>query len=847
MLIRVLTAPVPGHRRNSARMAEPVTFGVPLPEGLIKNPENWTLGGRMAQARVLDRWSDGSARWVLVDGQIDLPSDGLGAVELETDGAVTTGAVALTVTAGNNSVVVETGVARFELRTGSEFPFSSVTRGQFNLIDPARIRLVATDRDGTQHEALVSAVSVESQGPVRAVVRLDGTLALDGARKLLLTVRASFFSGLSTVRLRVTLTNPDPAVHEGGFWDLGDPGSVLFKDVSVHLPFAPVSGAAEVRCSPELAAPLESMVAPLELYQDSSGGERWQSSNHKNRERRVPVTFRGYRVRSGGPERMSLRASPIVTIRRGTAELGASIPHFWQNFPKAIEADDTGITLRLFPQQFADLHELQGGEQKTHDCWLTFGGDAVSDIPLDWCRSPTRVCVDPAWAMSTGAVPFLAPLSVDHAALVNAAIEGPDRFEQKREVIDEYGWRHFGEIYGDHESVRQKDPPIVSHYNNQYDPVAGFILQYLRTADPRWWTMADELATHVADIDIYHTDGDKSAYNRGLFWHTYHYGDADIATHRTYPVAGKGHIHGGGPSSDQNYTSGLMLHYFLTGDEMSRQTVIDLGRFVLGMDDGTRTVFRWLDRGDTGRAIQSAIGYFGPGRGPANSLNALIDAHRLSGDAAFLRKAEQLVRRVVHPSQDIAALRLDVPEQRWFYTMFLQSLGKYLHYRVERHLVDDEYAYAQGSLLHFADWMAANEHPYFDKPERLEFKTETWPAQDIRKSDVFAYAALHSTGERRSRFVERARFFSNYSLQTLLQAPTRALARPVVVLLGSGFLNTWVEVYSAAQEPVRSHAEPIPPFRPFVPQRARAEKKLKLLGMASAGLVALIALLAVIL
>jgi hypothetical protein len=179
--------------------------------------------------------------------------------------------------------------------------------------------------------------------------------------------------------------------------------------------------------------------------------------------------------------------------------------------------------------------------------------------------------------------------------------------------------------------------------------------------------------------------------------------------------------------------------------------------------------------------------------------------------------------------------------------MFLQSLGKYLHYRVERHLVDDEYAYAQGSLLHFAEWMSVNEHPYFDKPERLEFKTETWPAQDIRKSDVFAYAALHSTGERRARFVERARFFSNYSLQTLLQAPTRALARPVVVLLGSGFLNTWVEAHSEAQEPVRSHVAPIPPYRAFVPQRARAEKKLKLLVMASAGVAALIALLAVIL
>ena len=221
---------------------------------------------------------------------------------------------------------------------------------------------------------------------------------------------------------------------------------------------------------------------------------------------------------------------------------------------------------------------------------------------------------------------------------MQSAIEGPDRFEQKREVIDEYGWRHFGDIYGDHEAVRQLEPPLVSHYNNQYDPVAGFVLQFLRTADPRWWTMADELGQHVVDIDIYHTDQDKSAYNGGLFWHTYHYGDADTATHRTYPVSAKGLTHGGGPSSDHNYTTGLMLHYFLTGDAASRETVIGLGQYVLDMDDGRQTIFRWLDGGDTGRAIQSAVGYFGPGRGPANSLNALVDAHRLSGDAASWRR-----------------------------------------------------------------------------------------------------------------------------------------------------------------------------------------------------------------
>ena len=94
-------------------------------------------------------------------------------------------------------------------------------------------------------------------------------------------------------------------------------------------------------------------------------------------------------------------------------------------------------------------------------------------------------------------------------------------------------------------------------------------------------------------------------------------------------------IGGGGPSPDQNYTTGLMLHYFLTGDAASRETVIDSAQWVIDMDDGTKTIFRWLDRGDTGLASASGrTGYHGPGRGPANSLNALLDGHRLTGDAA---------------------------------------------------------------------------------------------------------------------------------------------------------------------------------------------------------------------
>ena len=104
-----------------------------------------------------------------------------------------------------------------------------------------------------------------------------------------------------------------------------------------------------------------------------------------------------------------------------------------------------------------------------------------------------------------------------------------------------------------------------------------------------------ELSNHVVDIDVYHTGEDKSAYNRGLFWHTIHYIDAGKATHRSYP---SGTI-GGGPSAEQNYTTGLMLFYFFTGDIPARDAAIGLSQFVINMDDGSKRS-SGSARGDTG-------------------------------------------------------------------------------------------------------------------------------------------------------------------------------------------------------------------------------------------------------
>jgi hypothetical protein len=824
--------------RAYCRVGEPVTWGLPFPRGVLDSAHDLILAdadgrSRPVQTRVLDRWSDGSVRWVLLDAQLDwsgLPTHYWLAAPLAPRRDPGPPARRLSVVEQAGAVAIDTGVARFTCRAAGTFPFERVTDANgADLIDVSLSGLRVRNADGDSYALALDGIDIEENGPVRVSLRWRGRLTRGSARgRLVLDARADFSAGSPVVRMRLTIRNPQPARHPGNFWELGDSGSVLLRETALDLSLAG-SGPVSVECSAELESPLTCWTGPFELYQESSGGDHWDSPTHVNRDGRVPMEMRGYRLHAGEARETGLRATPVVNMARGQSVLTVAAPHFWQNFPGSIEVREATLALGLWPRQFPDVHELQGGEQKTHELALAFGRDPVSAVPLDWCRAPALVHAEPSWYCDSGVVPHLVPEEADHStgyrSLVRAAVDGVDTFAAKRERIDEFGWRHFGDIYADHEAVlRPGDPPLVSHYNNQYDSIAGCAVQFFRSGDVRWWTLMVESAAHVVDIDLYHTTDDKAAYSGGAFWHTSHYVDAGRSTHRSYPRAPG--VSGGGPSCEHLYTAGLLLHHFLTGSRQSRAAVIQLADWVLQVDDGNRTRFRWLDRGDTGLASATRdLAYHGPGRGAAYSIAALLDGYRLTGLEAYRDKADQLVRRCIHPRDDVAGRRLLDAEERWSYTVFLQVLARYLDESAERGARGVMYAWARESLLLYARWMAAAERPYLDAPERLEYPTETWAATDMRKCEVLLLASLHAgDAAERQRLRDRAAFFFTSSTETLQGMPTRTLARPVVILLTNGFRMGWFTAHADATLPdpeAGTSPDPGTP-RAFRPQRLRA-------------------------
>jgi hypothetical protein len=802
----------PGIRRG-----EPVTFGLPWPRGTADGFTLLDTGGAVQPlgVKVLDRWSDGSVRWALFTANLSTTANG------------PTG----------YTIQAKPGSPKLADPTDPAQGFTVEILGG------------AYDDDARPVPGDTYTLMRETIGP--AIRHYQHTIGIGFA----IDIRVEPLPGTAVRKVMLTLTNTLPAEHPGGNWDLGAGGSEEIAALNMILETGDTQ---RVTWNPERNATSQTG-SQVTIWQASSGGENWNSTNHINAARKVPLPFRGYETKSDGDAQTALRATPIVTA----GDFGITMPEFWENFPKAISAREGKLILSLFPLESAP-HELQGGEQKTHVFYLSHGVDTITDVPLEWCRSPLQVFAAPEWYAKSGVLPYLTPEATDMNAkavkLANLAFDGTDTFDSKRETIDEFGWRHYGDIYGDHEAAyHQGDKPLISHNNNQYDCVAALLQQFFRTGHINRLQHAFACADHTLDIDIYHTDGDKAAYNGGLFWHTYHYADADTGTHRSYPKSlrtgghftsgqdldalgetgaklKKNYAVGGGPAASHNYNHGLMLAYFVTGEERYKQAALGLADFVLSMENPHRTIFRWLSWESTGLASESSAGYHGPGRAAGNSILALLVGFQLSRDAKYLKKCEELIRRVVSAKQNLDRLDLLNAELRWFYTMTLQALGVYLDVKIELGQLDREYAYARLALLHYARYMSEHERPILDTPEKLQYPTETWAAQDLRKVEVFQFAAKHTDGEERKRFLEKAEWFFQTSIDKLDSFETKSLCRPVILTMRYAYSRAWWQHNPDAHAPkptTQLLLDELPEWQMFTPQKAKAiarAKKLVVLG-----------------
>ena len=806
-----------------ARTGEPFTIGIPFAQGELRHINNLTLTQEDAgelppelplQAQITATWPDGSIKWALLDFRSDVP--GARAKQLLLQAGIEREATAgpqIKVTREDDHILVDTGPAQFGIDTETLRPFRHVAVNGSTLVAAGGASLELRDDKGGGYTPRIASIGNGKHcGQLRHTLTATGFFESTGGDRLAaFSASLTFYAGSASVTWEFTITNNRAAAHPGGLWDLGSEGSIYFSDISARLRLA---GARSAQWQAEAGA--EWQRDPNRdgcIYQDSSGGENWKSNNHKNRLGEIPLRFRGYHFAVDRQQQHGLRASPFFHMQNSGGGVTAHLKDFWQNFPKGFSAQDDVMVFSFFPQQFADVFELQGGEQKTHTLYLAFSGDKTA---LQWARRPATAVLPREVYARSGVVPSLLPEQVPHGidAILDEGLQGERSFFVKREIIDEYGWRNFGDVFADHETLHQQagETPLISHYNNQYDPTYGFAQQFFNSGDTRWFELMDDLARHVVDIDLYHTDQDRAEYNGGMFWHTDHYLDAHTCTHRTFSkhndTSSTPGQTGGGPGAEHCYTTGLMYHYYITGNERSRASVLQLAAWMAHQYEDRKNLLAqiWSVKKHEITKLkkllkgEKPLPYTYPlTRGTGNYIVTLLDAYELTRDRHYLEKTETVIRATLHPGDDIASRNLENIEVSWSYVVLLLSLVKYLAVKEEIAERDDAYAYARDSLLAYTEWMLANERTYMSDPDILEFPNKTWDAQEIRKANLFLYASLLDR-EKSDRYLQRAREFMDHTIRELAQEETRHFSRIQIILLQNYGLQSLLSGGGAPQQ-----------------------------------------------
>ena len=662
--------------------------------------------------------------------------------------------------------------------------------------------IALTDKDNLTFSPAIKTVKVIKQTPLELVLNYQGVWKSDSQLSPLeFNFNFSFYKNSNRIKYEFTINNPLPMLHNKGKWDLGNDNSFLFNSFICKTKAA-TSSTLNFKLDPNQHWQIANS-SNFSIFQASSGGDNWQSKNHLNNQGELALEFSGYRLVDGEQSTIHKgRASPLVKFSADNQSITCSIDDFWQNFPKSIAVNQQSLEIGLFPQEHSDGYELQPGEKKSHTFQIDYAQQANE---TELYLKPLICNIDDDYLITTQALPCLLSLNAEQRMqnLINAGLDSTDNFFAKREQIDEFGWRNFGDIFADHETLETENTDeLISHYNNQYDPLYGFIYQYLKTQDSRWWLLAEDLAQHIKDIDIYHTEKDKAHYNNGLFWHTDHYLSAETASHRTYSALQKSnayqdHAGGGGSRSNHCYTSGLMLHYLLTGDTSSKKAVLQLSQWIINVFEGTGTFGEMLValKNNNRADLKDTLSQQYPlDRGTGNYVTALLDAFELTNKQSYLDNASLVIKHTITNFDDIDQRNLLNVEESWFYTILLQSVYKYLLIKEKACQFDHSFYLIKQSFSHYCQWMIVNEYPYLDKPDILEYPNHTWTAQEIRKANILYMAFYFEDDEnRRKLYKEKADFFYDYVVKTLEHEPSRTTTRILAILMQNDGVKEFVQ------------------------------------------------------
>ncbi len=503
-------------RSGHDRIDEPVRMGIPLPKGAARMVDAMTLMDEAGnpipcQFTVAGRWpGDESIKWVHLDFLTSIKANQVRKLKLSLDAGKNPPAEAkLVVKETDNAVTISTGPLTVRLR-GERFSlFDSVLLDGKELIKDAGGGIVLETDTGVYKSALDpdGKVVVESQGPIRTVVRCTGALKDASGRKAFdYDTRFYFYAGQPRVNVAFTYINRTgnrPADKH------------VMRDLSIMVPVnvpENVTGILGTDKEPKsVAVPVGEALGIFQHVSDRFGMIKADAD--------TLWIWRRPLLEGNGKSTKPLTTGWGALSWPGGG-MAAGWRWFWQTFPSIIELHGDGtIRLGLYPREGETALPVYMGQAKTHYLTFVFGEEKperLNDIyagvqkPLRAFPDSKYLCQDSsAFGKLGGSDPAFYgdvwPRLANYDKVVRGYMEGHiNRIDgalyHDKYWIEGYGYRPWGDavlwVYRE-----EPYPWNVSWSGNYYDFSFTCLLNFMRLGD---FDFLDQFELHtMREADVF--------------------------------------------------------------------------------------------------------------------------------------------------------------------------------------------------------------------------------------------------------------------------------------------------------------------------------------------------------
>ncbi len=556
------------------RLEEPCYIGIPMKKGELKDLSKVAVlqDGKAVpmQKKVTSYYRDGSVRFMFLRFMADLPANQSVTLLCDTSSKLVSDASDMKIEQSEKGITVHTGRISFAVENRSSQLFSWLESEGCRYEREQFAGPILEDGDGCRYKILIEDWKVQETGPVATILTAKGRNI--GEKEIAFTLSVTAYTNKPWIEITYRIINTTE-------------DSLHIASLSFHV-FRHTNAVDAMQH--------ERAFRSLVAEQDFGTGDRLHTNGILELdeiEKQAPVgeirtcvASSNYKTdfyvgKAGNavckyidaPYLMKESNEHIAEVFYGTffadctddrGGVCASIYQAQQNYPKAVLADENGISLMLVPKDVEKV-EMQSGMSREQRFLLHFHRAEESLLELDnrslIYQMPDRPYLSSRVYEESGLYPDIFPTncSIEVEQSLIAKADGHSRC---------YGMLNFGDSPDPNYTAQGRGNGELVWCNNEYDYPHACALEYVRTGIRRFMDYNIAACRHWMDVDICHYHKDP-LYLGGQWEHT------------------NGHCKNGVMVCSHEWVEGLLDYYHFTGDERGLDSALGIGENVLRLLD----------------------------------------------------------------------------------------------------------------------------------------------------------------------------------------------------------------------------------------------------------------------